>query len=148
MKCKILVSLAAACMLGLSGMHANAAQVEEHSTWQSDVPSAFQDAVNKSGKTTVVFVIDQTDCSTPCGRMIQQLIYATGDYPNVKIETGTPEQWGIAKELLPFALVVVPQCGIVKRLPNYTPTTPEAIAYLMKHLTDGAAMQPLTRTCK
>ncbi len=104
--------------------------------------------MNKSGKTTVVFVIDQNQCSTSCGYMIQQLIYAQSDYPNVKIQTGTPEEWGIPKELLPFALVAVPQCGIVKRLPNYTPATAEAIAYLMKHLDDGAAMQPVTRTCK
>lgn len=146
MKSKIAILLAA-CMLGFSSMHAGATQVEENSKWESEAPQEFQKSVVKDGKTTVVFVLAQNDCSS-CGRMIQQLIYAQADYPNVKITTGTPNDWGIPKELLPFALVLTPQCGIIKRLPNYTPTTPEAIKYLMENLESGGSMQEVTRTCK
>jgi hypothetical protein len=138
--------LALAAMLGVFGLDANAAQVEEHSTWTSVAPANVQDAVDKSGKPQVVIVVDQNDC-TACGTMLQQFIYAAGDYPGLKFSTGTPTEWGIPKELLPFVLVVTPHCGVTRRVPNYTPTSPEAIAYLVEHINDGAAMQPITRTC-
>jgi hypothetical protein len=145
-KSKIAILLSC-CMLGLSTMHAGATQIEEFSKWESEAPPEFQKSVVKEGKTTVVFVLDQNGCSS-CGRMIQQLLYAQADYPNVNIATATAGDWGIPKELLPFALVLTPQCGIIKRLPNYMPSTPEAFKYLMENLESGGSMQKVTRTCK
>lgn len=148
MKSRSIFSLAAAGMLSLFSVQAaNAVQVEEHSTWVAMSNPTVQAEVDKSGKTTVVFVIDQNNCNA-CGSMLQQLIYAEADYPNISIRTGTPEEWGIPAELLPFALVLAPKCGVTKRLPNYAPQSAEAIAYLMAHINDGGAMQPVTRTCK
>jgi hypothetical protein len=147
MKSINVISIVAACMLGLFSVQANAAQVEEHSSWDASAPAAVQDTVNKSGKQTVVIITDQNDCPQ-CGRMMQQFIYAQGDYPNIGFIGGTPEQWNVPKELLPYIAVVTPNCGVTKRMPNYTPATPEAIAYLVKHINDGAAAQPVTRVCK
>ncbi len=141
------IALAAACMFGFSSMLANAAQVEEHSSWNASAPAAVQDAVDKSGKQTVVIITDQDDCPQ-CGQMMQQFIYAQGDYPKIKFISGTPEEWNVPKELLPYIAVVTPNCGVTKRMPNYIPATKEAIAYLVQHINDGAAEQPVTRTCK
>lgn len=147
MKRNAIIALASACLLGLFSAPAPAAQVEEHSSYDSFAPQAFQDAVNKSGKTTVVIVVDQMDCPN-CGQMLQQFIYAQSDYPNVVFKTGTSAEWGIPKELLPFILVVTPNCGVTKRMPNYTPANETAIKYLVDHIADGAATQPVTRTCQ
>jgi hypothetical protein len=146
MKNRSIISIVAACMLALFSMQANAAQVEEHSSWDASAPAAVQAEVDKSGKQTVVIITDQNDCPQ-CGRMMQQFIYAQGDYPNIKFIGGTPEEWSIAKELLPFIAVVTPNCGVTKRMPNYIPGNEKAIAYLVEHINDGAAAQPVTRTC-
>ncbi|MCC7532073.1 MAG: hypothetical protein IT342_26455 [Candidatus Melainabacteria bacterium] len=147
MKNKTTISMLAACMLGLFAVQANAAQVEEHSSWDASAPAAVQDRVNKSGKQTIVIVTDQNDCPQ-CGRMMQQFIYAQGDYPNIGFIGGTPEEWNVPKELLPYIVVVTPNCGVTKRMPNYIPANEKAIAYLVQHINDGAAEQPVTRTCK
>lgn len=147
MKNRTIISIVAACMLGLFSVQANAAQVEEVSSFETSAPAAVQDKVNQSGKQTIVIITDQNDCPQ-CGRMLQQFIYAQADYPNIGFMGGTPEEWGIAKELLPFIVVVTPNCGVTKRMPNYIPATDKAIAYLVEHINDGAAAQPVTRTCK
>lgn len=142
-----LLALAAACLLfQTAGVAANAAQVEESSTWASNEAPAIQAEVDRSGKQTIVFVIDQNDCST-CGRMLQELIYAQGRHPNVEFRTGTPEDFGIPKALLPYALVVTPKCGITRRMPNYIPSNAEAIDFMVKNVNNGAALQPVSRTC-
>lgn len=151
MKSKLL-AFAAACLLTqcLFGIAANAAQVEEHSTWVSNEAPAIKaltDDVDRSGKQSVVFVIDQNDCPA-CGRLLQELIYAQGRHRDVEFRTGTPAEFGIPKTLLPYVLVATPQCGITRIMPNYAPSNAEAIDFMMKHINDGAALQPTTRTCK
>lgn len=141
-------AVAAGLFICLAGFSASAATVEEQSSYDSFPPQAVTDAVDKSGKQTVYIILDQNKCSTTCGQMLQQFIYAQGDYPNIAFKSGTPEEWGIPKELLPFILVVTPKCGVTRRMANYTPATPEAIAYLVSHLNDNAAMAPVTRTCQ
>ncbi len=147
MKRNAMLSLAAACLLGLFSAQASAAQIEENSSYDSFAPDAVQDAVNKSGKTTVYIITDHNNCSAACGQMLQQFIYAQSDYPNIAFKGGTAEGWGIPKELLPFALVIAPNCGVIRRMPNFTPATDVAIKYFIDHLSEGAAMQPVTRTC-
>lgn len=147
MKNRSLVLLAAVCMLSLLSMQASAAQIDEQSSWDATAPAAVQATVDKSGKQTVVIITDQNDCPQ-CGRMMQQFIYAQGDYPKIGFIGGTPEEWNVPKELLPYIIVVTPNCGVTKRMPNYIPANEKAIAYLVEHINDGAAAQPVTRTCK
>ncbi len=147
MKHKSVIAVAVACMLSLFSMQALAAQVEEHSSWDASAPAAVQDKVNKSGMQTVVIISDQDNCPQ-CGRLMQELIYAQGDYPHIGFIGGTPEEWNVPKELLPYIVVVTPNCGVTKRMANYIPANEKAIAYLVKHINDGAAEQPITRTCK
>ena len=147
MKGKLLALVAACLLFHILGVAANAAQVDEQSTWVSNEAPSIQAEVDRSGKQTIIFVIDQNDCPT-CGRLLQELIYAQGRHQNVEFRTDTPEELGIPKALLPYVLVITPKCGITRRMPNYSPSNAEAIDFLVKHINNGAALQPVTRTCK
>lgn len=140
------IALASALVFSTSAF---AGVVEERSSWDAEMPNPNAPATKHiaSDKPTLIFLIP-SDCSTACGRMVQQLIYAEVDHPEVKLATGDAKDWEIPAALLPFVIVIEPKCGIVKRLPNFVAQSKEAIDYVINHATDGGAMQPVTRICK
>jgi hypothetical protein len=134
------VSLAA--VLALACPNAKAAKVDESSTMEINGPSAVLRQVDQWGKPLVVLVCN--DCAGIAALFTQE----AAKHPELVFRTGTPTDWGIPTELLPFVVVVTPKCGITRRMVNYSPTTIEAVDFFIKHFSDGEAFQTVTRTCQ